>query len=37
MSNELFPAGMNLAVAGIVGGIGIEYGDLGRGFVMLEF
>lgn len=37
MSDELFSAGMNLTVAGTVGGIGIEYGDLGRGFVMLDF
>lgn len=37
MSNELCSADVNLAIAETVGGIGIEYGDLGMGFVTLDF
>lgn len=37
MSNELFSADVNLAIAESVGGIGIEYDDLGIGSVTLDF
>lgn len=37
MSNELFSADVNLAVAETVGCMGIEYEDLGRGSVLLDF